>query len=279
MLPMGGPARPWSAVVGPAPLLAGPELPLLGPAPVGPLWQARSAWPAGTAPSPTRRRRAAQRPGGADALVAVFVPPIATPGNAYARALREGGRRDPVGGQAGRGGVLRGRGCACRARRSRRGRHARPRVGAELRQPRARRRGAGPREPLRGLARGARRRLHPAAGIDSDAARGLVARVGADAATATPPARSSTAWRAAPQSKPTARAHPPQRQVTQPPPAPQQTATQWSAASRSSAGGCWTTRRRRSCWRATASRSSSRGGWRTRRPPWPPPRSWAIPSR
>ena len=81
--------------------------------------------------------------------------------------------------QAGRGGVPRRRGRARRARRARRGRHARPRLGAQLPQPGARRGGAGPGEPLR--ARGAPQPagdFTPPPGIDGDAARELVARVG-----------------------------------------------------------------------------------------------------
>ncbi len=82
-------------------------------------------------------RTGARGTGGADALVAVFVPPVATPGDAYARALRETAAASGVSRQAGGRGVLRRRGRARRAGRAGPGRHPRPRVGAQLRQPRS----------------------------------------------------------------------------------------------------------------------------------------------
>jgi acyl-CoA synthetase (NDP forming)/GNAT superfamily N-acetyltransferase len=125
----------------------------------------------------------ASGPDGADALVAVFVPPIATPGEAYARALRDAAAAvnesaaKPVvavffaaegvpaelavpgeDGTPGRGSVPS---------------YASPeRAAAAL--ARVRRYARWRAEPVGDFT--------PPAGIDSDAARGLVARVGADAA-------------------------------------------------------------------------------------------------
>ena len=118
----------------------------------------------------------AEAAGGADALIAVFVPPIAIPGAAYARALREAVAGS---GQAGGRGVPRRRGGAGRAGRAAGGRLARARVGAELPQPGAGGRGAGPGQPVRALAARPVGEFVSPPGVDTERARALVARLGA----------------------------------------------------------------------------------------------------
>ena len=121
--------------------------------------------------------------GHADALVAVFVPPVATPGDAYARALREAaaGVDKPVvavffaaegvpaelavpgeDGTPGRGSVPSYASPGARGGRARAG------------------------EPLRAVARRAGGDFTPPPGIDGDAARDLVARWAVDGAPSAP---------------------------------------------------------------------------------------------
>ena len=108
-------------------------------------------------PWPSGRRRDRPSRGAADALVAVFVPPVATRGRPTPGPCG-GGRRV---GKAGRRGVPGRRGRARRAGGHRRGRRPRARVRAQLPQPRAGRGRAGPGAPVRAVAgaagRGVRR--------------------------------------------------------------------------------------------------------------------------
>ena len=176
----------------------------------------------------------------AAALVAVFVPPLAMPGDAYARALREA-----VAGQVADKPVvavfLAAEGMpaelAVLGEDGTPGRGSVPSYASPERAVAAL--GAG--EPLRALARRPAGDFAPPPGIDGDAARELVARcdVGIGA---------------------TAAAH--------------------GAVAASSAGGCWTTRSATALLALLRHHAASvrRVGGRGRRP-WPPPRSSATPSR